>query len=303
MEARPYILTKANMMIRRIIAPMLLIAMLTITISGDQSRPAPRPEVKPTYQVYAISYGVIPDFHIASLVAGADKSRKMDIQMMVWLLKGAGGRNILVDSGFHREKYLKQWTVKDYIKPSEAVGKLGLKPTQITDVIVTHMHWDHAGGVDLFPAAKVWIQKDEYNYYVSDPDSPDKKRSGVDPDDVAVLAKIAGSGDRLKLVDGDAKEPIRGIVFYTGGRHTYASQYVGVNTRAGTVVVASDNLYLYENLEKHAAIASTFDSASNLKAQDRMKQIASNPRLIVPGHDPEVFVRFPNPGKGVAKIE
>ena len=290
-------------MIRRIMAPMLLIAMLTIAMSADQNPPAPRPEAKPIYEVYAISYGVIPDFRVASLVAGADKSRKMDIQMMVWLLKGPGGRNILVDSGFYREKYFKEWKVNDYIKPSEAVGKAGLKPSEITDVIVTHMHWDHAGGVDLFPDAKVWIQKDEYNYYVSDPDGPGKNRGGVDPDDVAVLTKIAGNRKQLKLVDGDAKEPIRGVVFYTGGRHTYASQYIGVNKRAGTVVVASDNLYLYENLEKHAAIASTFDAASNLKAQDRMKQIASSPRLIVPGHDPEVFVRFPNPGKGVARIE
>jgi len=69
------------------------------------------------------------------------------------------------------------------------------------------------------------------------------------------------------------------------------------------VVIASDNMYLYENLQKHQPIAQTFDAASNLRAQDRMKQIASNLDLIVPGHDPEVFVRFPNPGNGVAKIE
>lgn len=272
-------------------------------ISADQNAPAPQPEVKPAYQVFAISYGVIPDFPVAQLVAGADKSRKMDIQLMVWLLKGPGGRNILVDSGFYREKYFKQYKIKDFIKPSEAVRKAGVKPQEITDVVITHMHWDHAGGADLFPTAKVWIQKDEYKYYVTDPDSPAKNKSGIDPDDVAWLVKIAGNRKQLKLVDGDAKEMIRGIVFYTGGRHTYASQYLGVNTKAGTVVVASDNLYLYENLEKHAPIASTFDAASNLNAQDRMKKIASNPRLIVPGHDPEVFVRFPKPGNGVAKIE
>ena len=67
-------------------------------------------------------------------------------------------------------------------------------------------------------------------------------------------------------------------------------------------MIASDNMYLYENLQKHQPIAQTFDADSNLKAQDRMKQIASRPDLIVPGHDPEVFIKFPKPGNGVARI-
>ena len=74
-------------------------------------------------------------------------------------------------------------------------------------------------------------------------------------------------------------------------------------TKAGTVVIASDNVYAYDNLEKHVPIAATLDAKSNLAAQDRMKKIASNPRLIIPSHDPEVFVRFPKPGNGVARLE
>jgi glyoxylase-like metal-dependent hydrolase (beta-lactamase superfamily II) len=93
------------------------------------------------------------------------------------------------------------------------------------------------------------------------------------------------------------------VTVYTGGKHTFASQYVGVNTKAGTVVIASDNVYTYENLEKHLPITATLDAKSNLEAQDRMKKIASNPRLIIPGHDPAVFVRFPKPGNGVARLE
>jgi hypothetical protein len=67
-------------------------------------------------------------------------------------------------------------------------------------------------------------------------------------------------------------------------------------------VLASDNMYLYENRTLHRPIAQTLDSLSNLRAQDRMATIASDPRLIVPGHDPEVFVRFPMPGNGIARI-
>jgi glyoxylase-like metal-dependent hydrolase (beta-lactamase superfamily II) len=103
-------------------------------------------------------------------------------------------------------------------------------------------------------------------------------------------------------VDGDAREIIPGITVYIGGKHTFQSQYVGVNTTSGIVVLASDNMYLYENLEKHVPISQTLDAASNLAAQERMTRIAASPRLIVPGHDPAVFVRFPLPGNGVARI-
>ena len=75
-------------------------------------------------------------------------------------------------------------------------------------------------------------------------------------DDVSALVKLNTQG-RVRLVDGDAKEILPGVTVYTGGRHTFASQYVGVNTKAGRVVIASDNVYLYENLDKHVPIAQT----------------------------------------------
>jgi glyoxylase-like metal-dependent hydrolase (beta-lactamase superfamily II) len=62
-------------------------------------------------------------------------------------------------------------------------------------------------------------------------------------------------------------------------------------------------MYLWENLDKHVPITATLDAESNLRAQDRMKQLAASPRLVIPGHDPEVMTRFPNPVPGVAKIQ
>jgi len=255
----------------------------------------------PEYEVYAISYAVIPDFPVSALVAGADRSRKMDIQMMFWLIKGPGGKNVIVDCGFYREKFLKQWKTRDFVKPSEAIAKAGLRAEDITDIIISHIHWDHADGMDLFPNATVWIQKDEYQYYIGEAWQPGG-RSQADPDDVLMLVRL-NIDHRVRFVDGDNQEPIPGIKVYTGGKHTFASQYAAVNTKSGAVVLASDNLYLYENLEKHVPIAATLDAASNLKAQERMKEIASSPRLIVPGHDPAVFSRFPAPGGGVARIQ
>jgi glyoxylase-like metal-dependent hydrolase (beta-lactamase superfamily II) len=256
---------------------------------------------KPNYEIYAIRYATLPGFPVAELVAGAEPERKLDIAMMIWLVQG-NGRNILVDSGFYHEHFFKDWQVRDFTKPSEALKRVGLKPEDITDVIISHMHWDHADGMDLFPNARIWIQKDELEYYAGEAWQSKDTHGGIDEEDVLTLVKLNTQG-RVGMVQGDAQEIIPGVTCYTGGKHTYQSQYVGVQTAAGTVVLASDNMYLYENLERHAPIAATLDAASNLRAQDRMKQIATRPAFIVPGHDPAVFAKFPNPVPGVAKIQ
>lgn len=256
------------------------------------------------YDVVAIRYATIPQFPVSALIAtsseGADASRKLDIAMMVWLIRG-DGRNVLVDSGFYRPKFFKDWNVINFVRPDEAVKRAGVAPSAITDVILTHAHWDHADGADLFPNARIWIQKDEYVYYTADAWQKEGKHGGIEPADLAALLSANTEG-RLQLVDGE-REILPGIRVFTGGRHTYASQYVSVATKAGTVVLASDNMYLYENLDKHVPIAQTFDAKSNLAAQDRMKEIATEPRLIVPGHDPAVMTRFPKVMESVVRIE
>jgi glyoxylase-like metal-dependent hydrolase (beta-lactamase superfamily II) len=272
---------------------------------GVSTRPLIEPpedglRTRPTYEVYAISYAVIPDFPVAGLVEGADKDRKLDIQMMVWLVRG-GGRSIVVDSGFYRPQFFKSWKVRDFVRPDAAVARAGVKPEDVTDVILTHAHWDHADGADLFPKATVWIQKEEYAYYTGAAWQEGGKHGGIDPEDLAALLQMNTAG-RLRLVDGD-REILPGVNVYTGGRHTFASQYVSVPTRSGPAVLASDNMYLYENLEKHAPIAQTFDRQSNLEAQEKMKALAGAKGHIIPGHDPAVMTRYPKVAEGVVRID
>ncbi len=254
----------------------------------------------PQYDVYAIRYATIPGFPVSSLIKGADESRKIDIAMMVWLVRG-GGRNVVVDTGFYRPQFFKSFKVTDFIRPDEAVARAGVKPEEVTDVILTHAHWDHADGADLFPKAQIWIQKEEYRYYTGEAWQPDGKHGGIELEDMAFLLRANTEG-RLHLIDGD-REILPGIRVYTGGRHTWESQYVAVTGKPGPIVLASDNMYLYENLDKHVPIAQTFDAASNLAAQDRMKTLVKDPRFIIPGHDPAVLTRFPKVADAVVRIE
>jgi glyoxylase-like metal-dependent hydrolase (beta-lactamase superfamily II) len=269
-------------------------------MAGPASSGAPGAAQAPAWRVHAIRYATIPAFPVRALVAGADSTRTLDIAMMFWLLEGPERRRVLVDAGFYRQKFLDSWKPADFARPSEALARFGVPPDSVTDVIVTHVHWDHLDGADLFPNARVWIQREEYEHYVGADGVP--ADAAIDSLDAAMLAGLMKAG-RVKLVEGDGEEIMPGITAYTGGRHTFASQYVGVRLAKGTAVIASDNVYLYENLERHAPIAQTLDPAANLAAQDRMRRVASAERLIVPGHDAQVFRRFRGAGPGVARIE
>jgi glyoxylase-like metal-dependent hydrolase (beta-lactamase superfamily II) len=287
----------------KVIAAVLALCTACLAAGQTSTQPAVPAHPRVEYEVYAIRFATLVGYPVSQLVAGADSARRMDLAMMFWLVRG-NGRNILVDSGFYRDKFFHddRFHLTDFVKPSDVLVRVGLKPEDITDIVITHMHWDHADGMDLFPNARIWIQKDEYTYYSGEAWASKDTHLGIDRDDVLALVNLDLAG-RVSLVAGDNQEIIPGVTCYTGGRHTYASQYVAIHTAKGVVVLASDNVYVKENLSKHVPIAATLDAQSNLRAQDRMKGIASNVRFIISGHDPAVFSDFPAVGDGVIKIE
>jgi glyoxylase-like metal-dependent hydrolase (beta-lactamase superfamily II) len=255
----------------------------------------------PEYSIQAIRYASLPGFPVSALVMGAPAGEKMDIAMVVWLIRG-GGHNILFDSGFHREAWLKSFPMADFARPDEAVRAAGVKPEEVTDIVISHAHWDHMGGIDLFPKATVWIQKEEFRYYTGEAWQAGGQHGGIDAEDVRELVKVNTEG-RLRLVDGDNVEILPGIRAYTGARHTYASQYLRVEGNP-SFVLASDNCYLYRNLAEHKASAtfSDEDQPANIKNQARMIELAGSADRVVPGHDPMQFQKFPSQGR-IARIE
>ena len=264
----------------------------------DGSPEATRRDAPTAYEVHAVRYGTLAQFPVRSLVAGADSSRRLDIALMVWVIRGAE-RTVLMDAGFYRDKFIARWRPVDYVRPSAAIERLGIRAGDVTDIIVSHVHWDHLDGADLFPNARIWIQRAEYEHHIDSTGRP--RRSTIDSLDAQMLFDLRRAG-RVQLVDGDSVEVLPGIRAFTGGKHTFASQFATVATASGTVVLASDNAYLYENFDRRRPIAQTLDSLSNLAAQARMVRLAGDVRRVVPGHDPEVFMRFPVPGDGVARI-
>ena len=258
-------------------------------------------QTTPEYSIEAIRYGTIPQFRVAGLVMGAPEEERMDIAVVVWPIRGEG-RTILFDSGFFRQSRIDRFNVTDYVRPDEAVRLAGVEPGDVTDIIISHAHWDHMGGIGLFPNATIWIQKAEYDYYTGQAWQEGARRGGVEAGDILELVRRNTEG-QVRLIGGDDQEIIPGIRVYTGARHTYSSQYIRV-TGTPTFVLASDNCYPYRNIETGAAVSTfaTEDREANVAAFRRMERLAGARERVVPGHDPLQFERFPTQGR-IARIK
>lgn len=216
------------------------------------------------------------------------------------------GRNVLVDAGFLEEKVQQEkfFQIVDYVRPDSALLKIGIKPEDITDIILSHPHWDHVGGASLFPNARLWMQKLDFQGFVGTAWQKDGNKGGFAKGDVRLLVELNLAG-RLNLIDGDNKEILPGITVFTGSKHTFDSQYVLVGNGEHKIVIASDNVWIYYSLD-HLVPASqggTHDPAGHVRAMERMKTLASSPKYILPGHDGRVFEKFPKVMAGVAAVK
>lgn len=252
-----------------------------------------------TYEIYAIEYDK-GDWRpaVSEIAVGATAKDTLQGNMVIWLLKGNNGKTILVDAGF-----VPQSPRKNYTSPDIALQKMNTKPEDITDIILTHPHWDHMGGIHLFPNAMVWMQTDDYNYFVGAAWQPKGFTDGLDKKDVFKIVQKNIEG-KLTLVKGDSIEIMPGIRVFIGSKHTYESQYVLVNGTSGKTIIASDNIWFYANLQYLLPIPHyTFDPIGYVNQMKRMKTLVSDVNLIIPGHDAAVFTKFPKVTDGVVKIE
>ena len=262
-------------------------------------------QAPPVYEIYALKYFGLRSVPVSELALGAPKKDTMNMFFMYWLIRGNNGRNILVDAGFLNDlDIFRELNTTFYIRPDSVLQEMNIKADEITDIIFTHPHWDHVDGVSLFPKAHVWIQKEDYNYFVGQAWQKEGRHHGFYKRDVDSLVSLNIAG-KLTLVEGDDREIIPGIKVYTGSRHTFNSQYVLVQTGGDKVILASDNIWIYYNLDHLTSSPypnGTFDTAAYVRSMQRMKTQASNIKYIIPGHDPAVFSRFPLIKSDIVKI-
>ncbi|GAB2684970.1 N-acyl homoserine lactonase family protein [Mucilaginibacter koreensis] len=257
------------------------------------------------YKIYALRFARSGyPFTAADWAAGASAKERLDITFSIWLIKGQN-KTILVDAGFERDADdAKDFQLTSYIRPDSALQRMGISAAEVTDVMITHPHWDHIDGIDLFPKAHFWMQQEDYNYFVGRAWQQPKDAGGFAVRDVRKLVELNLAG-RLTLITGDNKQILPGIFVYTGSRHTYNSQYVLVKAASHPTLLASDNIWIYANLEHllPPVKGGTFDPAAYVRAMKRMKTMVFSSKYIIPGHDGKVFQRFPAIKEGIVEIK
>jgi glyoxylase-like metal-dependent hydrolase (beta-lactamase superfamily II) len=256
---------------------------------------------KNNYHVYALKFGQRNNkAAITDIAVGAKSSDSTNVYYMYWLIKGDNGKNILVDAGFTNDADVDPKMIS-FKQPDQMLQKLNVKPEEITDIIITHPHWDHIGGIDLYPNAMMWMQQEDYSYFTDAAWQKGGDHGGFNKADVQKINKKKTNG-KLTLVKGDSIEIMPGIRVFTGSKHTYESQYVIVGT-GKRIILASDNAKYYYNIESLLPIPATLDQKGYIFNLKRMKAGIDNGDLLVPGHDPLVFKKFPLVVEDVVEIK
>ncbi|WP_417522550.1 N-acyl homoserine lactonase family protein [Marinovum sp.] len=207
----------------------------------------------------------------------------------IWVLR-RGDEVILVDTGYDSaEAQLRGRPIQ--LDPREALNPLGLAAEAVTRVIVTHLHYDHAGGLHLFPNATLHMQAAEMQFATGPCMCHDTLRAPFTAGHVCEAVKRLYSG-KVVFHDGDA-EIADGVTVHCIGGHSRGLQCVRVRTAAGWMVLASDAAHYYENVYARTPFPIVVDLQNMLDGFARLEALASDPRLIVPGHDPRVRELYP----------
>lgn len=253
------------------------------------------------YDIYALKFGERKNYVRMKNEAVGDKSGdSTKVFFMYWPIKD-NGKAILVDAGFTADAGVDTATIA-FTQPDKLLASVNIEPEEITDIIITHPHWDHMGGIDLYPKAMVWMQEEDYNELIAKRKDPEA--GGFNTNDLRkILSRKANGSLTLISMKGKSDQVILpGITVFTGSNHTAGSQVVMANNGKQNVMVASDNCKYYRNVIKMLPSPATSDQKAYVRNLRNMKLYIGDTDLVIPGHDPLVFSKFKAVAKDVVLI-
>jgi glyoxylase-like metal-dependent hydrolase (beta-lactamase superfamily II) len=247
------------------------------------------------HEIYAIRYARHERRSPENFLGGDPHDVLQPIDYFVWAIVGESGTYI-VDTGFDEAMGQKRQRV--LLKPvGEGLKAIGIDPGQVEHVIVSHLHYDHAGNYDLFPRAHYHLQDDEMAFATGRCMCYPVTRTAFEVEDVAAMVRNVFAG-RVAFHEG-AEELAPGISLHRIGGHSRGLQSVRVKTRRGDVVLASDATHLYAHIEEGRVFPIVYNVGDVVAGYETIKKLATSPRHIIPGHDPAVLERYPAARSGL----
>ena len=253
----------------------------------------------PEYEIYAINYARNDTRTSSENFLGGDlHDVPMPMSFYVWAIVG-NGRTYLLDTGFDATAGQARGRTVD--RPIDAGLKaIGINPDAVDEVILSHMHWDHAGNHAMFPRACYHVQDTEMAYCTGRCMCHAQMRRPFDLADVnAMVGRVFA--DRACFHDGTA-ELAPGLSVHLIGGHSKGLQCLRVRTRRGWVVLASDAAHYYAHLDERRVFPITYNVGDVLEGYRIVHELADSPAHVVPGHDPMVQTRYPAARSGVEGI-
>ena len=241
------------------------------------------------HEVYAVLYGSHPRMRSENYVFGDPHDEMTPFSYYVWAIKGPHG-TFVVDTGFDEAAAKERARTLEH-PVGDGLKALGIAPDKVENVIVTHMHWDHAGNHDLFPNARYHIQDAEMAYATGRCMCHQMLRIPFNESDVHAMVKKVFAF-RCEFHDG-AEELAPGISLHKIGGHSKGLQCVRVKTKRGIVVLASDCIHLYSHIDEGRVFPITYSIGDTLEGYKTIQKLASSRHHIVPGHDPDVVNIYP----------
>lgn len=243
----------------------------------------------PEYEIFAARYATRPARRGEHFIGGDPHDGPMPMDYFVWAARSAG-RTFVIDTGFTEATALAR--KRTFLRcPTEGLALLGVDAATVTDVVLTHMHYDHVGNFHKFPRATFHLQDSEMAFATGRYMRYPRLGHGYEVDDVVGMVRLVHAG-RVAFHDGEAALA-PGLTLHHVGGHTMGMQCVRVHTRRGWVVLASDVTHFYENMETDRPFTAALDIGKMIEGFRTLERLAASPEHIVPGHDPLVMTRYP----------
>jgi len=246
-----------------------------------------------TYRVTIVKYGERTtrksDVYLNHHVYG-EHDDPIGMDYFFWVLQNVD-RTIIVDTGFSkRGGEIRNRTFG--IDPARAYAALGVRADAAPDVIVTHAHYDHIGNLGLFPTSTLVIAQRELDFWTGPLATRKQFHYSVEDDEIASLVAADKEG-RVRTYQ-DSLELAPGVTLLELGGHTPGLSVVLVDTDEGTVLLASDSMHYYEELEADMPFAFVADLPAMYTGFDTITELVSSGRVahLVSGHDPSTLSRF-----------
>jgi len=227
-----------------------------------------------------------------SFIFDDDHSSPHAMDYYIWVLK-SGDETIVVDTGYDSAEAARRDRpiLRD---PAKSLETMGVRPEDVTTVIITHLHYDHAGGLDRYPNANFHLQQSEMEYATGPCMCSGVLQMPFTVDHVCEMLRKVYSG-RVIFHDGDGLVA-DGVTVHRVGGHSRGLQAVRVKTSSGYLCLASDASHYYENFLLQKPFPIVVDLEDMLSGFDVIQNLASQTSLVIPGHDPIVKEAFPEFG-------